>query len=100
MNDFSFSSASSIPNVFIPEVAAGALGAIGSRSLVSMQPFNKPASVTPDGSKFFTDTSGDIIFAQYASGAIFIKQSKGAAVRTADGDYWMGNSNSGWHRVD
>lgn len=77
-----------------------AAGNINSRSLTNMQPASAPASITPDGSKFFTDDSGEIVFAQYASGAVVIRQPKVVAVRTADGDYWMGHSKTGWFRID
>ncbi|MBA3992635.1 MAG: hypothetical protein C0469_03850 [Cyanobacteria bacterium DS2.3.42] len=75
-------------------------GTVSSRSLSGMQPDSATHSITPDGSKFFTDCDGDIIYAQYASGAIVSKQSKHIAVRTADGDYWMGNFEGRWFRVD
>jgi len=87
-------------NAFSSSFASSVMGAISSRSLNNMQPACPPSSVTPDGSKFFTDDSGAIVYAQYASGAIVIKQPKVVAVRTADGDYWMGRSNCGWYRVD
>lgn len=75
-------------------------GAVSSRTLTGMQPHAKADSITPDGSKFFTNAMGDIIYVQYASGAIVSKQSKHVAVRTADGDYWMGDFDGRWFRVD
>jgi len=75
-------------------------GAISSRTLTGMQPHSKVSSTTPDGSRFFTDACGDIIYAHYASGAIVSKQANHVAVRTADGDYWLGNFEGRWFRVD
>ncbi len=71
-----------------------------SRSLSGMQPQPAAPSVAPDGSKFFTDHNGDIVYAQYASGAIVSRQQKQVAVRTADGEYWLGDYQGRWFRVD
>ncbi len=74
--------------------------AVSSRTLTGMRPNSAANSITPDGSKFFTNADGDIIYAQYASGAIVSRQSKHVAVCTADGDYWMGNFEGRWFRLD
>jgi hypothetical protein len=74
--------------------------AVNSRTLTGMQPQYPADSTTPDGSRFFTDSCGDIIYAQYASGAIVSRQPNHVAVRTADGDYWLGNFEGLWFRVD
>jgi hypothetical protein len=80
--------------------SVNSIRAINSRTLTGMQPQTPADSTTPDGSKFFTDSSGEIIYAHYASGAIVSKQTKQVAVRTADGDYWLGNFAGMWFRVD
>lgn len=76
------------------------LNTISSRTLTGMQPIAQADSTTPDGSKFFANAEGDLVYAQYASGAIVSRQSKQVAVRTADGDYWLGNFAGQWFRVD
>lgn len=111
MNDFHGSQASVFTSNFGPALSGadsfappsfglGQLGSVSSRSLMNMQPTCAPTSVTPDGSKFFTNDEGEIVFAHYASGAVVIKQTQRVAVRTADGDYWMGDSKTGWFRID
>lgn len=111
MNEFHGSLASAFTNTFgfampgadsfAPQsFGLGHMGAVSSRSLSNMQPSGAPTSVTPDGSRFFTNDAGEIVFAQYATGAVVIKRPQQVAVRTADGDYWMGHSKTGWFRID
>lgn len=78
---------------------AFSFGPIGSRSLSALRPAATP-STTPDGSKFFTDSDGDIVYVQYSSGAIVSRHERHVSVRTADGDYWMGNFEGQWFRLD
>ncbi len=80
--------------------APGALsfGAISSHSL--SQPLSAAASTTPDGSKFFTNPDGEIIYVQYASGAIMSKQANHVLVRTAYGDNLLGSLSGLWCRID
>ena len=77
-----------------------AAGSINSRALTSMQPSGCAQSTTPDGSTFFTNNGGEIVYAMYSSGAIVKRNLKQIAVRTADGDYWLSNDRGNWFRVD
>lgn len=55
---------------------------------------------TPDGSKFLTDSNGDIIFANYASGAVVSIHARYSAVRTDAGDFWIINAGGRAFRLD
>lgn len=75
-------------------------GLIKSRSLSSMQPDSHANATTPDGSRFFSDSDGNVVYAQYASGAIVSRNENHVSVRTACGDYWLGNFEGQWFRLD
>lgn len=80
--------------------SAYGLGSIASRSIRSASLGEHAKTTTPDGSNFYTDSDGDVIYAQYASGAIVSRKEKHVTVCTADGDYWMGNLKGDWFRLD
>lgn len=86
----------------MPGLAASTLmfGPIASRSLRAGQPAATPSSMTLDGSNFFADNDGNIVFVEYSSGAIVSRHKRNISVRTADGDYWMGNTEGLWFRLD
>ena len=86
----------------MPGFAASTLmfGPIASRSLSAKLPAAAADSTTPDGSKFITNQNGIIIYAEYSSGAVVRRHDRQVAVRTADGDYWMGNNEGQWFRMD
>lgn len=80
--------------------SAYGLGSITCRSISSERVGAHAKITTPDGSNFYTDSDGDVIYAQYASGAIVSRKDKHVTVCTADGDYWMGNLKGDWFRLD
>ena len=75
-------------------------GPIASRSLGGIKQTATPGSMTLDGSKFFADNDGNIVFVEYSSGAIVSRHKGNISVRTANGDYWMGNTEGLWFRLD
>jgi hypothetical protein len=75
-------------------------GKCRSRSLESFEPSDMTPFIAPDGSKFYTDISGDIMYAEYASGAIVSMQHSIVTARTACGDHWVVSSGGLSFRVD
>jgi len=71
-----------------------------SRSLGSLEPKGIKPIVASDGSKFYCDSKGEIIFAVYSTGAIVSIRPESVAARTANGDYWMVGANGQSFRVD
>lgn len=73
---------------------------IKSRSLTSFEPQGIEPKVTPDGSKFYLDSFGEISYARYSNGAIVSIHANNVTTRTADGDYWFVSSGGLSSRVD
>lgn len=71
-----------------------------SRSLASLEPQGIKPIVARDGSKFYCDSKGEIIFAMYSTGAIVSIRPESVSAMTANGDYWMVGANGQSFRVD
>jgi len=71
-----------------------------SRSLAALQPKTIKPVVTEDGSKFYYDCDGEIVYALYSTGAVVCIHPNSVATRTAQGDYWMVGPNGNSFRVD
>jgi hypothetical protein len=71
-----------------------------SRSLAALQPRTIKPVVTEDGSKFYYDCDGAIVYALYSTGAVVSIHPNNVAARTASGDYWMVGPNGNSFRVD
>lgn len=80
--------------------AAFYMSRIQSRSLESLEPKGIEPTVTPDGSKFYKDACGELIYAKYSTGAIVSLHPDRTTALTADGDYWFVNSFGLSTRVD
>ncbi|MBX9947644.1 MAG: hypothetical protein K2Y39_00640 [Candidatus Obscuribacterales bacterium] len=70
------------------------------RSLSSFEPEGVAPCITPDGSKFYTDQNGEMVYAQYSSGAIISIQPTHVTTRTSNGDYWVVSSSGLSFRLD
>lgn len=70
------------------------------RSLASSEPRGIAPSVAPDGSKFYTDQNGDMVYAQYSTGAIVSILPTQVTTRTSNGDYWVVSSAGLSFRLD
>ena len=56
--------------------------------------------IAPDGSHFYSNSAGDLVFAEYSSGAVVSILKELTAVRTAGGDFWIVNSSGFSFRMD
>lgn len=75
-------------------------GNFKSRSLATLEPQGIKPIVAKDGSKFYCDGNGEIVFALYATGAVVSIRPESVSARTANGDYWMVGANGSSFRVD
>ena len=71
-----------------------------SRSLASLEPQDIKPIIARDGSKFYCDSTGEIVFALYSTGAVVSIRPEAVSARIADGDYWMVGANGNSFRVD
>ena len=75
-------------------------GRVQSRSLASLQPHGVKPTVAEDGSKFYCDSDGEVVFAVYSTGAVVSILPDHVTALTAAGDYWLVGANGQSFRVD
>jgi hypothetical protein len=56
--------------------------------------------VAPDGSRFYSDNAGKLVFAEYSTGAIVCIHPHMTAVRTTGGDHWVVDASGFSYRLD
>jgi len=70
------------------------------RSLATFEPHAIAPCVTADGSKFYTDANGDMLYAKYSSGAIVSFHHRYVTAHMPCGDYWFVSSAGLSFRID